>query len=100
MAPLTAAAVLAVQAAGYRVPTRTVQLQVKDMTCASCVGRVEKALLALPGVMAASVNLATETAEVQAYAGSVDDDSLVRALHRARWPQAPSLPERGAPNLR
>ncbi len=85
LAPLVAATVRAVQAAGYRVPTRSVQLQVSGMTCASCVGRVEKALLALPGVMAASVNLATETAEVQAWAGSVDDDTLVRALHRAGY---------------
>ncbi len=80
-----AASVQAVQAAGYRVPMRTVQLQVSDMTCASCVGRVEKALLALPGVTTAGVNLATEMAEVQAYAGSVDDDTLVRALHQAGY---------------
>ena len=85
LAPLVAASVQAVQAAGYRVPTRTVQLQVSGMTCASCVGRVERALLALPGVTAASVNLATETAEVQAYSGSVDDDALVRALHQAGY---------------
>ncbi|MFO1340367.1 MAG: heavy metal translocating P-type ATPase [Burkholderiaceae bacterium] len=43
-----------------------VQLQVGGMTCASCVARVEKALLKVPGVTAASVNLATERATVQA----------------------------------
>ncbi|MBP0623353.1 heavy-metal-associated domain-containing protein [Cupriavidus sp. LEh25] len=36
------------------------------MTCASCVGRVEKALLSAPGVSAAAVNLATEKATVTA----------------------------------
>ena len=41
-----------------------VLLAVEGMTCASCVGRVEKALLRVPGVEAASVNLATEKAKV------------------------------------
>lgn len=39
-------------------------LQIEGMTCASCVAHVEKALLALPGVVNASVNLATEKATV------------------------------------
>jgi len=44
----------------------SIELQVSGMTCASCVGRVEKALRAVPGVLSASVNLATERATVQA----------------------------------
>ena len=39
--------------------------QVEGMTCASCVGRVEKAIRAVPGVVSASVNLATERATVE-----------------------------------
>jgi Cu+-exporting ATPase len=42
-----------------------VTLEIDGMTCASCVGRVEKALLALPGVNSASVNLATQQATVR-----------------------------------
>ena len=42
------------------------QLKVEGMTCASCVARVEKALLKVPGVEAASINLATETASLAA----------------------------------
>ena len=38
----------------------TIQLAIKGMTCASCAGRVEKSLLKVPGVLSASVNLATE----------------------------------------
>ena len=44
--------------------SKTLQLDISGMNCASCVGRVEKALLATPGVASASVNLATEQAHV------------------------------------
>ena len=40
-------------------------LDIGGMTCASCVGRVEKALNKIPGVEAASVNLATEQAKIR-----------------------------------
>src|SRR3546814_9855366 len=43
----------------------TIDLPVEGMTCASCAGRVEKALRGVPGVTAASVNLASETAHVE-----------------------------------
>ena len=42
-----------------------VTLRVDGMTCASCVAHVEKALRGVPGVVEASVNLATEKATVQ-----------------------------------
>ncbi|MEQ9040345.1 MAG: heavy metal translocating P-type ATPase [Silicimonas sp.] len=59
------ALVRAVEATGYTVPGRTVELAVEGMTCASCVGRVERALQAVPGVTDARVNLATEQATVE-----------------------------------
>lgn len=40
----------------------SVDLHIEDMTCASCVSRVEKALCAVPGVARAQVNLATQRA--------------------------------------
>jgi Cu+-exporting ATPase len=46
--------------------TSALDLQVEGMTCASCVARVEKALRKVPGVVDATVNLATETATVRA----------------------------------
>ncbi|WP_309667309.1 heavy metal translocating P-type ATPase [Tabrizicola sp.] len=54
-------------------------LPVEGMTCASCVGRVERALKAVPGVSGASVNLATERAEVEADP-TVDRAQLVAAI--------------------
>jgi Cu+-exporting ATPase len=44
---------------------------VKGMTCVSCVGRVERALEKVPGVLEASVNLANERATVEYLAGEV-----------------------------
>ncbi|MFG6414422.1 heavy metal translocating P-type ATPase [Roseateles sp. DC23W] len=60
-------------------------LQVSGMTCASCVRRVEKALQAVPGVQAASVNLATEKASVQALP-NVSGAVLAAALDKAGYP--------------
>lgn len=55
----------AVEKAGYDVAVNQVQLNIEGMTCASCVNHVEKALNKVPGVLAASVNLATEKATVR-----------------------------------
>ncbi|MBV8035663.1 cation-translocating P-type ATPase [Roseateles sp.] len=62
-----------------------VTLQVSGMTCASCVRRVEKALQAIPGVQAASVNLATEKASVKALP-NVPIAALTAALDKAGYP--------------
>ncbi len=56
----------------------TVVLDVEGMTCASCVLRVERALKGVPGVTAASVNLATERAEVTGL--GLDRAALVEAV--------------------
>lgn len=58
--------------AGYPATTEEVTLEIEAMTCASCVGRVEKALKAGAGVLDASVNLATETALVRYAAGAIN----------------------------
>ena len=50
----------------------TVEFNVEGMTCASCVGRVERGLKAVPGVAEASVNLATERATVRGSAGAAE----------------------------
>ncbi|KQW45505.1 MULTISPECIES: cation-translocating P-type ATPase [unclassified Roseateles] len=65
-----------------------VTLQVSGMTCASCVRRVEKALQAVPGVQAASVNLATEKASVKTLP-NVQVATLTAALDKAGYPATP-----------
>ena len=74
----------AIERAGYSVPTTTVTLDVREMTCASCVGRVERALGKVPGVLEAQVNLATETARVTVM-GAVSAQVLVAAVRRAGY---------------
>lgn len=76
---------VSIEKAGYHVPTKTWTLQVKEMTCASCVGRVEKAFLAVPGVLDASVNLATEKAQITTLA-EVELLSLLAAAKKAGYP--------------
>ncbi|WP_054007384.1 heavy-metal-associated domain-containing protein [Cypionkella psychrotolerans] len=68
-----ASAVLeALATAAYPARTEVINLTIEAMTCASCVRRVEVALLAAPGVVTATVNLASETAEVTVLSGAVD----------------------------
>jgi Cu+-exporting ATPase len=93
----------AVGRAGYEVPTVTHVLPIDGMTCATCVGRVEKALARVAGVLSATVNLATESARVEAlatveaaeleaavsragYAVRAVADGAVAAAGRRRWP--------------
>ncbi|MEZ5652808.1 MAG: heavy metal translocating P-type ATPase [Burkholderiaceae bacterium] len=79
------ALVAAVERVGYQVPTRTTELSVRGMTCASCVARIERVLQALPGVTQATVNLATERATVR---GTADADALVAAIGKAGYEAA------------
>ncbi len=78
----------AMAAAGYPVDAATVDLPVSGMHCAGCVSRVERALRAVPGVLDATVNLATERARVQATAAATPAD-LAQALAAAGYGAAP-----------
>jgi len=84
--PTVGAAALAqaVRKAGYEVAERETTLQIEGMTCASCVARVERALLKVPGVERVAVNLATERATVQALA-TVPVRALVAAVDKAGY---------------
>jgi P-type Cu+ transporter len=63
----------------------TTSFQIEGMSCASCVGRVEKALSAVPGVSSAAVNLASESARVE-FDATVDAATLTQALAEAGYP--------------
>src|SRR3954454_22639089 len=61
----------------------TCTLEIGGMTCASCVGRVEKALNRVDGVTGAEVNLATEVATVHFDPAQVGPEELTAAVTRA-----------------
>jgi P-type Cu+ transporter len=82
----------AVERAGYAVPHARIELDIEGMTCASCVSRVERALRAVPGVIDASVNLATNRASAL-HAGA-DNAALLAAVQRAGY-EAHEVIERG-----
>jgi Cu+-exporting ATPase len=78
----------AVADAGYEPVVETLELGVRGMTCASCVAHVEKALLATPGVLSASVNLATERASVRVLKGPATIENLRHAITEAGYEPA------------
>ena len=75
----------AIRDAGYGADVREVTFEVKGMTCASCVGRVERVLKKVPGVLEASVNLANERATVEYLAGEVEPRELEKAVEGAGY---------------
>ena len=80
----------AVSQAGYSVPAQSLELQIGGMTCASCAGRVERALNKVPGVQRVSVNLANERAHVEVL-GQIDPAVLIAAVDKAGY--TASLPQ-------
>ncbi|HWT68279.1 MAG TPA: heavy metal translocating P-type ATPase [Pseudomonas sp.] len=79
-----AALMEAVHKAGYSVPQQSLELNIEGMTCASCVGRVERALNKVPGVKNVSVNLANERAHLELL-GQVDAQTLIDAVTKAGY---------------
>ncbi|MFN7169540.1 MAG: heavy metal translocating P-type ATPase, partial [Pannonibacter sp.] len=82
----TAGALLeAIDKAGYEAKAETLVLEVEDMTCASCVSRVEKALKSVAAVETASVNLATGEAVVKVLGGVDALPALIAAVAKAGY---------------
>jgi len=75
----------AIRQAGYELVEQTIDLRIVGMTCASCVSRVERALLKAPGVERAVVNLATERASVSGARGALNPDTLIAAVAEAGY---------------
>ncbi len=71
---------------GYPARQAKVTLSISEMSCASCVGRVDRALGQVPGVLSVAVNLASETAAVTYLAGVVTPADLARAASGAGYP--------------
>src|SRR5690349_12605284 len=74
----------AVAKAGYSVPQQNLESSIDGMTCASCVGRVERALGKVAGVKSVSVNLANERAHLELL-GQIDPQTLIAAVAKAGY---------------
>ncbi len=72
----------AVVSAGYEVSHDTLTMEIGGMTCAACVGRVERVLKRVPGVMQANVNLAAQQAHLKVLAGT-STKVLLEAIAKA-----------------
>src|SRR5699024_8949740 len=58
---------------------------VEGMTCTACSTRVDKVLNKLEGVVNASVNLSTNKALVEFYSGTLDDETIVKAIEKTGY---------------
>ena len=90
------AAVAALDKAGYPAEPLETRLDIDGMSCASCSGRVEKALAALPGVTSATVNLATGSALVL-HSPATPPQALADAVSAKGYPA--QLRAEGPPHL-
>ena len=79
----------AIQEIGYEPVLADADLAIEGMTCASCVARVERALRRRPGVLDATVNLATERARVRYVPATVDLQTLSDAVAEAGYAARP-----------
>src|SRR5512140_3399871 len=74
-----------IQTMNTTITAPTLDIGIGGMTCASCVGRVEKALRKVPGVREASVNLATESARITFEPSDQMEARLRRAVRDAGY---------------
>jgi Cu+-exporting ATPase len=76
--------------------SRTIILAVDGMSCASCVGRVDRALAAVPGVESVAVNLAAQTATITTRARDVTAAHLAAIASKAGYPAQPAAQDQSA----
>jgi P-type Cu+ transporter len=74
-----------IEVAGYSPGVATTTLGIAGMYCGSCVQTIEQALQATPGVLAATVNLATEQAYIHYQPGLIDLARLARVITDAGY---------------
>ncbi|WP_404291181.1 heavy metal translocating P-type ATPase [Microvirga sp. RSM25] len=72
-------------AAGKLAPIDSIDIPIQGMTCASCVGRVEKAIRSVEGVAVANVNLATERAHVEFAPSEANPAAVADAIRAAGY---------------
>lgn len=93
----------AVEAAGYSVPLRAIELHIQGMDCAECTQHVQQALAALPGVESVQVYLTSEKAAIQYDPAQVNLIAFRAVVAAAGYRVAESpteeAPQRTSPSL-
>ncbi len=79
-------AIVALDTAGYPAELQVYRFSIENMSCASCVGRVENALTIVPGIASVVVNLAKEEAIVKVIGTSVSPVDIVQTSSAAGYP--------------
>ena len=82
----TQSIITALDTAGYPAELKAYRFSVENMSCASCVGRVERSLSAIPGVVSATVNLAKEEAAVRVLGAAVSPADIAATASAAGYP--------------
>jgi P-type Cu+ transporter len=72
--------IAAIEGAGIGVPAQHLSLVVEGMDCASCVGGIEGTLQAMPGVLSASINFATQKGSVTYRASEVSPAQIITKI--------------------
>jgi Cu+-exporting ATPase len=83
----------AIRKNGYNVGAIPIEVPIQGMDCASCVLKIEKALLATKGVTQAVVNLATEKAKVEYLSSETDLDEIKKVIESTGYEVLEILPE-------
>jgi len=81
----------AISSLGYQPRIERATLPIRGMSCASCVQKIENRLRQAPGVLGASVNLATETAQIEFLPGQAGVRDFKLAIEEAGY-EAPTAP--------
>jgi len=74
-----------IKAVGYGVATASIELTITDMSCANCVHMLERALLKNPGVISATVNLATQRGLIEYFPTQMTPAGLVAIIQQAGY---------------
>lgn len=79
-------------------PSQSLTIPIEGMSCASCVARIEQGLQALPGVVRASVNLATEQASVEYRPDAITPEVIGETIRSLGYtPRMPAVQPTAAP---
>ncbi|NOY05411.1 MAG: heavy metal translocating P-type ATPase [Chlorobi bacterium] len=72
----------AIKSAGYQAGRATLKLGIRGMYCGSCVTKIEDGLRQVPGVIEASVDLATESAQIDYLPSMIRIAEIKKAIER------------------